>query len=64
MPSSIGMQVYEDFIHRYVGTVEEVLTYPAQVSSRSADRRSATRSPCRIFSLWDIDAEKREIYVR
>ena len=25
----IGMQVYEDFIHRYVGTVEEVLTYPA-----------------------------------
>ena len=25
----IGMKVYEDFIHRYVGTVEEVLTYPA-----------------------------------
>ena len=61
----IGMQVYEDFIHRYVGTVEEVLTYPAHklYKVRGPEKCYLIPAVQDIF-IVDIDAEKREIYVK
>ena len=61
----IGMQVYEDFIHRYVGTVEEVLTYPAHklYKVRGPEKCYLIPAVLDIF-IVDIDAEKREIYVK
>ena len=50
----IGMQVYEDFIHRYVGTVEKV---------RGPEKCYLIPAVQDIF-IVDIDAEKREIYVK
>ena len=59
------MQVYEDFIHRYVGTVEEVLTYPAHklYKVRGPEKCYLIPAVQDIF-IVDIDAEKREIYVK
>ena len=50
----IGMNVYEDFIHRYVGVVEEVLTYPRTSSTRSEDRRRPIS-----FPRWRISLSGR-----
>ena len=57
----IGMQVYEDFIHRYVGTVEEVLTYPAHklYKVRGPEKCYLIPAVQDIF-IVDIDAEKRD----
>ena len=64
-PTDRRMQVYEDFIHRYVGTVEEVLTYPAHklYKVRGPEKCYLIPAVQDIF-IVDIDAEKREIYVK
>ena len=60
----IGMNVYEDFIHRYVGVVEEVLTYPAHklYKVRGPEKTYLIPAVENIF-VKEIDENKREIYV-
>ena len=60
----IGMNVYEDFIHRYVGMVEEVLIYPAHklYKVRGPEKTYLIPAVENIF-IKDIDENKREIYV-
>lgn len=60
----VGMAVYEDFIHRYVGTVEEVLTYPAHKLYKVRGPEKCYLIPAveNIF-VMGINGEKREIYV-
>ena len=61
----IGMEVYEDFIHRYIGVVEDVLTYPAHKLYKVRGPEKCYLIPAveNIF-ITDIDADKREIYVK
>ena len=61
----IGMTVYEDFIHRYIGVVEEVQTYPAHKLYKVRGPEKCYLIPAveNIF-IMGIDAEKREIYVK
>ena len=60
----IGMQVYEDFIHRYVGTVEEVLTYPAHKLYKVKGEEKTYLIPAvKDIFITDIDEEAREISV-
>ena len=60
----VGMHVYEDFIHRYVGTVEEVLTYPAHklYKVRGPEKTYLIPAVENIF-IMDVDENKREIAV-
>lgn len=60
----VGMEVYEYFLHRYVGVVEEVLTYPAHKLYKVRGNEKCYLIPAveNIF-IMDISAEKREIYV-
>ncbi len=55
----------KNFIHRYVGPVEEVLTYPAHklYKVRGPEKCYLIPAVQDIF-IVDIDAEKREIYVK
>ena len=61
----IGMQVYEFFPRRLVGTLEEVLTYPAHKLYRVRGQNKIYLIPAvpDIFII-DTNLEKREIYVK
>lgn len=61
----VGMRVYEQFLHRYIGTVEEVLTYPAHKLYKVRGEEKCYLIPAvRDIFIVDIDADRREIYVK
>ena len=60
----IGMEVYEYFPPRYVGVVEDVLTYPAHKLYRVRGEEKSYLIPAvKDIFIVDINEEKREIYV-
>jgi len=60
----IGMEVYEYFPHRYVGVVEDVLTYPAhKLYQVRGEKKSYLIPAVESIFIVDIDEHKREIYV-
>ena len=61
----VGMQVYESFLHRYIGTVTEVLTYPAhKLYKVKGPEKSYLIPAVQDIFIVDIDDERREIYVK
>ena len=60
----VGMGVYQHFTHRYIGVVEEVLTYPAHKLYKVRGPEKCYLIPAveNIF-ITDIDPERREISV-
>ena len=61
----VGMNVYNYFPHTYVGTVTEVLTYPAHKLYRVKGSEKSYLIPAvQDVFITDVDEEKREITVR
>ena len=61
----IGMHVYQFFTHRYIGVVEDVLTYPAHTLYKVKGPEHTYLIPAveNIF-IANINEEKREISVK
>ena len=60
----IGMTVYEDFIHRYIGVVEEVQTYPAHKLYKVKGEEKTYLIPAvKDIFITNVDEEAREISV-
>lgn len=61
----VGMNVYNYFPHTYVGTVEEVMTYPAHKLYRVKGPEKTYLIPAvKDIFIAEIDEGKREITVR
>jgi len=60
----VGMSVYEFFIHKYVGIVDEVMTYPAHklLKVKGAEHTYLIPMVENVF-IADIDENRREISV-
>ncbi len=61
----VGMNVYNYFPHTYIGTVTEILTYPAhKLYKVKGPEKSYLIPAVQDVFITDVDEEKREITVR